>query len=289
MPTVLPEIIAIFSSMGWAGDSILVRLGTRKSSIFAAMFMSFLVSATCVWSYLLATTPLDFLSSPAMIYFLISGCLQPLCARALFYEGLTRIGVSRAGPLRGAEPFFAAAIAVAFLHERPGVAVYSGTVLIVASVWVVSGIHGGERKWRLLDSAFPLGAALVSAVSQSLRKQGLNILPNPFIAAVTVTSTSLVLLSVFLWSTNRIRVLHMERGSFFYFLGAAAIATIAQVLNFIALGRGQVSAIIPLLNTTPLFILVFSKIFLRGVERVTLRIVLGAILMVSGVVLITSR
>jgi DME family drug/metabolite transporter len=285
----LPEIIAIFSSMGWAGDSILVRLGTRKSSIFAAMFMSFLVSATCVWTYLLATTPLDFLSSPAMIYFLISGCLQPLCARALFYEGLTRIGVSRAGPLRGAEPFFAAAIAVAFLHERPGVAVYSGTVLIVASVWIVSGIQGGERKWRLLDSAFPLGAALVSAVSQSLRKQGLNILPNPFIAAVTVTSTSLVLLSVFLWSTNRIRVLHMQRGSFFYFLGAAGIATIAQVLNFIALGRGQVSAIIPLLNTTPLFILVFSKIFLRGVERVTLRIVLGAILMVSGVVLIASR
>jgi DME family drug/metabolite transporter len=286
---VLPEIIAIFSSMGWAGDSILVRLGIRKSSIFAAMFMSFFVSATCVWIYLLVTTPLDFLSSPAMLYFLISGCLQPLCARALFYEGLTRIGVSRAGPLRGAEPFFAAAIAVAFLHERPGVTVYSGTVLIVASVWVVSGSQGGEKKWRLLDSAFPLGAALVSAVSQSLRKQGLNILPNPFIAAVTVTSTSLVLLSVFLWSTNRTHVLRMEQRSFFYFLGAAGIATTAQILNFVALGRGEVSAIIPLLNTTPLFILVFSRIFLRGVERVTPRIALGAILMVSGVLLITSR
>ena len=214
--------------MGWAGDSILVRLGTRTSSIFAAMFMSFLVSAACVWTYLLVTTPLDFLRSPAMLYFLISGCLQPLCARALFYEGLTRIGVSRAGPLRGAEPFFAAAIAVAFLHERPGLAVYSGTVLIVASVWIVSGIQGGEKKWRLLDSAFPLGAALVSAVSQSLRKVGLNILPNPFIAAVIVTTTSLVLLSVFLLSTNRIRALRMERGSFFYFLTAAGIATTAH-------------------------------------------------------------
>ena len=275
--------------MGWAGDSILVRLGSRKSSIFAAMFMSFLVSATCLWTYLLVTTPLDSLSSPAMLYFLISGCLQPLCARALFYEGLTRIGVSRAGPLRGAEPFFAAAIAVAFLHERPGVAIYSGTVLIVAGVWVVSGIQGGEKKWRVLDCAFPLGAALVSAVSQNLRKKGLDILPDPFIAAVTVTSTSLVLLSLFLWSTNRMRVLRMERGSFFYFLAAAAIAATAQVLTFIALGRGQVSAIIPLLNTTPLFILVFSKIFLRGVERVTPRITLGAILMVSGVVLIASR
>jgi drug/metabolite transporter, DME family len=286
---VLPEIIAILSAMGWAGDSILVRLGARKSSIFAAMFISFLVSASFTGTYLLATTPLDFVRSPAMVYFLISGCLQPLFARALFYEGLTRIGVSRAGPLRGAEPFFAAAIAVAFLHERPGLAVYSGTILIVASVWVISGTQRGESKWRLLDSAFPLGAGLVSAVSQSLRKQGLNLLPNPFVATVTVTSTSLVLLSLFLWTTKRSRVLRMDRVSFFLFLAAASLATTSQVLNFVALGQGQLSAIIPLLNTTPLFILFFSKLFLRGVERVTLRIVLGAILMVAGVVLITSR
>jgi DME family drug/metabolite transporter len=286
---VLPEIIAILSSMGWAADSVLVRLGTRKSSIFATLFMSFLVSASLVWTYLFVTTPLDFIRSPAMLYFLISGCLQPLCARALFYKGLTRIGVARAGPLRGAEPLFATAIAVVFLHERPNLAVYSGTVLIVTSVWVISGTAAGESKWRLLDSALPLGAALVSAVSQSLRKQGLNILPNPFVAAVTVTTTSMVLLSLFLLTTKRIQVLRMERRSFFYFLAAAFVATTAQILNFVALEAGQVSAIIPLLNTTPLFILVFSKLFLRGVERVTPRIVLGAILMVAGVVLITSR
>jgi drug/metabolite transporter, DME family len=286
---VLPEIIAMLSSMGWAADSVLVRLGTRNSSIFAAMFISFLASASCTWIYLLATTPLAVFGSRAIFYFLISGCLQPLCARALYYEGLTRIGVSRAGPLRGAEPLFAAAVAVAFLHERPSVAVYSGTLLIVASVWIISGKQSGETRWRLLDCAFPLGAAMVSAVSQNLRKQGLNLLPNPFVAAATVSSTSLVLLSVFLWSTKRSRVLRLERRSRFYFLGAAGIATTAQVLNFVALGRGQVSTIIPLLNTTPLFILLFSKLFLGGVERVTSRIVVGALLMVSGMVLITSR
>jgi uncharacterized membrane protein len=287
--TVLPEITAIFSAMGWAGDSVLVRLGTRKSSIFAALFMSFLVSATLTWTYIFVTTPLNFLGSPAMLYFLISGCLQPLVVRALFYEGLTRIGVARAGPLRGAEPLFAAAIAVTFLHERPTLAVYSGTVLIVSGIWVISGRQSGDTRWRLLDAAFPLTAALISAVSQSLRKQGLNILPDPFVAAVTVTTTSVVLLSVFLLATKRIHVLRMERASLGFFLLAALSATAAQVLNFVALGRGEVSAIIPLLNTTPLFILVFSRLFLRGVERVTLRIVVGAVLMVAGVVLITSR
>jgi len=77
---------------------VLVRFGLRQSNIFAAMLMSYAVSITCVWSYLIATTSLEFLTSPAMIYYVISGCMQPLFARALFYEGITRIGVARAGP-----------------------------------------------------------------------------------------------------------------------------------------------------------------------------------------------
>src|SRR6187399_3722825 len=106
--------------MGWAGDSVLVRFGLHQSNIFAAMLVSFAVSITCMWSYLIATTSLEFLTSPAMVYYVISGCMQPLFARALFYEGITRIGVARAGPLRGIEPLFAAAIAVLVLNEEPG-------------------------------------------------------------------------------------------------------------------------------------------------------------------------
>ena len=143
------EIIAIGSAMGWAGDSILVRFGLRQSNIFAAMLVSYTVSITCMWSYLITTTSLDFLRSPAMIYYLISGSMQPLFARALFYEGITRIGVARAGPLRGSEPLFATAIAITIFHEQPGWWVFLGTVLIVGSLWVISGRQQGDTKWRL--------------------------------------------------------------------------------------------------------------------------------------------
>jgi drug/metabolite transporter, DME family len=285
----LAEIIAIFSAMGWAGDAVFVRLGTRKSNIFAAMLVSYAVSIALVWIYLLATTSLDFLRSPAMVFFLISGCLQPLFARALYYEGFSRIGVARAGPLRGAEPFFATAIAVTLLHEHPTLPVYIGTVLIVASVWVISSRDSGQAKWRLWDAGFPLGAALVSAISQTLRKQGLKILPNPFVATATVTSTSLVWLLIFVCTTKRTHLLRMKRESLVFFVCASLIACSAQLSNFVALARGDLSVIIPLLNTTPLFNVVFSALFLRNVETVTPRIVFGAIVMVAGVVLITLR
>jgi drug/metabolite transporter, DME family len=284
-----PDIVAIFSAMGWAGDSVLVRLGLRRSNIFAAMLVSYTVSVTCIWTYILMTTPLDFLRSPAMLYFLISGCLQPLFARALYYEALIRLGVSRAGPLRGAEPLFATALAVAVLHEQPTVPVYVGTLLIVGSIWAISSRQSGESNWRLLDIFLPLGAALVSAISQSLRKQGLNILPDPFVAAATVTSVTLTLFMIFLFATKRTGQLRMGRESFLFFLIAALVALSAQISNFIALSRADVSVIIPLLNTTPLFTVLFSSLFLRGMETITPRIILGASLMVAGVITITTR
>lgn len=253
------------------------------------MLVSYLVSVSCMWTYLIATTSLEFLASPAMIYYLISGCMQPLFARALFYEGITRIGVARAGPLRGIEPLFAGAIAVIFFREEPGWSVLFGTILIVASLWLISGRQESDKQWHLVYALLPIGAALISAVSQSLRKQALNIIPDPFVAVAVVTTVSLILLLGFVLATGRGEQLKMKREGFVFFLCAALVASAAQVANFIALARGELSVIIPLLNTTPLFTVLFSALFLRAVETINLRIVLGAVLMVAGVVLITSR
>ncbi len=283
------EIVAIFSAMGWAADSVLVRFGLRNSNIFAAMLVSYTVSIGCMWTYLIATTSLEFLNSPAMIYYLISGSMQPLFARALFYEGITRIGVARAGPLRGSEPLFATAIAIAFFHERPGFLVFLGTILIVGSLWLISGRQQGDTKWHWVDALLPISAGLISAVSQSLRKQALKIIPDPFVAVAVVTTVSLILLLLFALTTKRTSQFRIPPRSLVFFVCAASLATLAQVANFIALGHGQLSVIIPLVNTTPLFTVLFSAVFLRNIETVNLRILVGAATMVAGVLLITIR
>jgi drug/metabolite transporter (DMT)-like permease len=199
------------------------------------------------------------------------------------------MGVARAGPLRGIEPLFATAIAIVIFHEQPGWLVFFGTLLIVASLWLISGRREGDKKWRLLDAIFPIAAAFISAVSQSLRKQALKIIPDPFVAVAVVTTVSLLLLLGFVFATRRTEQLKIRWEGFRFFLCASLIATLAQVANFTALGRGELSVIIPLLNTTPLFTVLFSVLFLRAVETINARVVFGAFLMVAGVVLITSR
>ena len=50
-----------------------------------------------------------------------------------------------------------------------------------------------------------------------------------------------------------------------------------------------VSVVIPIASTGPFFSLILTAMFLRDVERVTLRIVLSAAMIVGGVLIITLR
>jgi drug/metabolite transporter, DME family len=284
-----PEIYALLSAVGWAGDSILVRLGARASNVAAAALLSFALTAATLWCYIALAVPFRLLWSPAILYFIVSGFLQPLLARTLYYTGITRLGVARAGPLLGTVPLIAIAVAVVFLGERPGVSVYLGTALIVASVWLVSARRSGETDWRALDLIYPFGAAFFAAVSQNLRKAGLLILPDPFVGSAVGTSTSLVLYMIFLLSSKKMALVKIHRASLPFFSASAFLSMAAQLLTFIALSRGEVSVIIPIVNVIPLFAVLFSALFLRELEKVTPKVILGAVLMVSGVFIISNR
>lgn len=56
-----------------------------------------------------------------------------------------------------------------------------------------------------------------------------------------------------------------------------------------ALSLGDVSVVVPLVNTNPLFIVILSALFLKDLEKVTGLVVTGALLIVGGVGLITYR
>jgi uncharacterized membrane protein len=56
----------------------------------------------------------------------------------------------------------------------------------------------------------------------------------------------------------------------------------------VALSLGQVSLVVPLAGTAPLFVLPMTWLFLRHVEKLTWRIIVGTILIVAGVGVLTG-
>ncbi len=135
---------------------------------------------------------------------------------------------------------------------------------------------------------FPIGAAASYAVSYALRKWGLNIVASPLgpIVGVTVGSTAAaVCLAPFLLFRNRQRIV-VDSTSLRLFAIAGLFMGLGQLGFFTALDLGQLITVAPLMSLQPLFVLFFAMVFLRAQEKVTLRIVIGTIIIVTGVTLL---
>jgi len=283
------ELWAIISAAAWAVDSILVRKGTAFSNPSTAALISFFVNTAILGPYIFFQYPLEKIFQPANLFFVVSGIIQPAIVRVLFYVGIVRLGVSRAGPIRGTSPFFSVAIAFFLFQDRPGLIVYLGGILTVAGTWLVSYKRAGEAKWRPRDLLFPLGAAMLASVSQNIRKMGLNSTSEPIIAATVSTATSLFCLFGSVLFSGNVRSIQINRPCLPYYGGAAVFALIGQLCTFVALNGGQISVVAPLINTTPLFVIGLTALFLRGEEKINRFVVIGVVLLVGGIVAITGR
>ena len=283
------ELWAIVSAAAWAADSILVRKGTAFSNPSTAALISFSVNAAVLVPYIIYQYPAEKIFQSANLFFVLSGIIQPAIVRVMFYVGIVRLGVSRAGPIRGTSPFFSVAIAFVRFRERPELIVYLGGLLTIAGTWLVSYKRAGEAKWRAIDLLFPLGAAMLASVSQNIRKAGLNSTNEPVIASTITTATSLVCLLGSLLFSGKRQSIKIDRQSLPFYGGAAVFALIGQLCTFIALNGGQISVVAPLINTTPLFAIAFTALFLRGEEKITPMVLIGVVLLVAGIGFITAR
>ncbi len=285
-----PEFLALTSSVAWGSEAILVRRGSRYASVALAALMGFVLSTVGLWAAIWLYFPLSLLYTDGTWYFIISGLIQPAIVRFMHYTGIVRLGASRAGPVRSVTPLFAIALAFTFLGERPVTEVYLGSFLSVVGVWLTSSRREGESEWKAIHLAYPLGAAFLTAISQNFRKTGLLIMPNPYVATAVTITTSLVVFSLSLVATGQLRNTFQGDRKCLPFYGAAAVVSAtAQLLGYIALSEGDVSVVVPLINTNPLFIVLFSALFLRDLETINARVAAGAVLIVTGIALITYR
>lgn len=284
-----PDILALIAAIGWAINGILVRKGSRYSAVGSAVFLSLLTTVCSLWSVGWWYFPTGFIRSPAVIYFVLGGLIQPAFVRFLNYIGISRLGASRAQSIRAVTPMFASAIAWIVLHEKPGIKVYIAILLTVIGIALVSYRRQGEFDWEPFDLVFPLSAAVLAAFSQNLRKAGLLILHDPLVAAAMTTSTSLAVFVLVMGVSGNSRLLQPSRKSLPFYGAGALISAVSQILSFAALSQGDVSVIVTLTSTSPLFTVVFSRVFLKDQEKVDRMVVTGVFSLVAGIVIILNR
>ncbi len=282
-----PQLIALAAALSYAISGISAKRGLRYSTPATVTLVSLLIHAFGLWTLLLLTRGVPSVPPWALFLFFITGTLQPVI-RLFTYAAIHHMGASRGTTVRGSHPLFSVSIAILFLGESANLWILLGTVMIVSGVTSISwqsAPPGGTYRWWHIG--FPLGAALLAGISHPIRRHALSLAKEPLYFAATVGLVSLVWMGGYMLSPLCSERPIWHRQAIGPFVLAGVFETLGILLVIVALSVGQVVVVSPIVATSPLWILLGTWLFLQGIERLTVRTVVGAIAVVSGTVMIS--
>ena len=280
------HILALAGALATASAAVLIRQGLRSGNAYGGYWVNLAVGTVCLWAAVLVRGPLEPLQARGIAFFVLAGLVGTVAGRLLRFISIEKVGASVTAALTNLYPFISSGLAILLLGERVTTAIVAGTVVIVLGTLLLSasGRHAG---FRSRDLVFPILSATCFGVVTVLRKLGLcSMSPVPGFA-VNVT-TALIAFTAFLVVSGDRSVMAFSGRSLAYFVAAGVAENAGVFLALVALSLGTVSVVAPLAGTAPIFVLLMSFVFLRGVERLTARVVLGTLCIVLGVYLITA-
>lgn len=279
---------AMLAAFCFACSHVLVRRGMVSSNALTASVISLTMSATVAWCLVGVFVPLNRVLSPAVWYFIVAGIFAPGLGRTLNYVGIERIGVARAVPIVNSSPIFASIFAVIFLAEVWGLQNILGTVLVMCGVVILSSVRSIQGEWRKLDVIYPVLGAVSFGISSNLRKAGLNVVNLPLVAAAFTATTGFLFSIGLLHMSGGKGVFRLPRKSLIWYVVGGVFNTGAMLAVFYALSEGEVVIVEPIVASNPVVSVVLTGVFLRDLESISSRVVIGAVCTVMGTLLVVT-
>ncbi|RLG51467.1 MAG: hypothetical protein DRN96_05285 [Thermoproteota archaeon] len=223
-----------------------------------------------------------------VLIFLAAGFLHPGVVRILYFKGMEEVGASANASIFATYPLFSTVIAMLLIGERPQVKVLAGALCVVVGAALVQRSISsiGEGSWRKL--AYPASAALTTALGYVVRKAGLKLYNEPLVGVALGFLSASILYSILLTASPALRSYTTLDAESFKLLWKGAVGMcLGWVFSFYALRYADVSVVTPILGSEPLFVSLFSYMFLKEIETVTSELIAGALSIMLGVILVT--
>jgi drug/metabolite transporter, DME family len=278
--------LAFTSALLSAVATVLIRAGFQRYGPYTGLWINVLVGTVVFWLVLAATGGPGRPSARSIAFFVLAGLIGTVAGRLLRFVSIEAVGPSISAALVNLNPLVSTALAVALLGEHVTLPILVGTLVIVGGTTLLSiGGHAvGVRPVQLL---IPLGSATCFGIVAVLRKAGLTG-AGPIVGMTANVTTALIAFTLFLLASGQATIMRCRGRSLLYFVAAGLAENLSVFLVIAALNVGAVSVVAPLTNISPIFVLLLSFFFLRGLEILNKRLVAGSVLIVLGVYLITA-
>jgi uncharacterized membrane protein len=270
-----------------------MKKGIARTNPTSAMLVVTAVGSLIFIAISLPVANFDYLKSKAFLLFILAGVFSPSLVRWLYFISLDRIGPSVSSSILSTAPAFTAIVATLFLKEKLTLTISLGIVLIITGIITqersISTVENFKAR-RKKDLIFPLLSAMFLGLAIVFRKMGLNMLNEPLFGVTVGFLTSLVFYAMLcLMFKNMRNSISLNRSDFLFLCAAGGFLTAGWLTMFYALSYGKAIIVAPLSSLHPVFILTWSCLFFKDMEKINLKTVLGICLVLCGVLLITLR
>lgn len=284
----MPELFAILASITFAFNHVLAKKGMALgTSPFIGVIINIGANSVVLWLIQGIVSSYALISSKYILYFILIGAMTPGLARFFFFIGADRIGVSRTSTITGTTPIYSVIMAIIFLGEELKPPVALGTAMTVFGIVALSLGKDKKEQWKKRDMVFPFLAAIVFGIRDVIARHILTLFPAPVLAAAVAATTAFFVLAAVHQFKSRNEKYALSRPSVKYFVLSGIFAGFSYAFVYTALQLGRVVKVAPINYTIPLFVVLLTYLFLGDIERITKRIIIGAIVVVAGVVLVT--
>jgi len=276
------QLLAFITAISYASALISARRGLKYSTPATVTLVSILMQNLLLWTAVFASGGIHAVPWEGVALFSLVGISQ-LGVRLLAYTGVEKIGASRSSALQSVSPLISASLAIALLKETTTALIIAGTFLVVIGIVLVSWkpekqLRDFRRRYLLL----PLGAACLTGMNHPIRSYVLSMANEPLFFSALMGTVSLAGFLIYLAVSPRSQRLDWNRQAIVPFIATGLFETVSILCIITALSVGHVVVIAPIAASYPVWALIEARIFLRDVEPISWRIVLGILSVVAG-------
>lgn len=285
-------LVALVGSVALAGQSLSLRVGTTGGRVGDAVVVGLAVNVLVIVPGALILHYPDYgLTVLSIASFVVAGVVGTMAGRVFYFGGIARAGASRAEAVKSSQSLHAALLAVLVVGEPLSAAHLGAIVLIVLGLALLASESADDpitgRDIGPAELAWPLAGAFFFGLEPVAAKVGLGEGTPALVGlSVKVASAGLGFLLYLRWR-DALPSRESLGSDLKWFVAAGVANTTFVVAYYTGLSVAPVNVVVPIIQTSPLLVVLASAVFLKRYEPITPRLIAAALVVVAGAIGVT--
>ena len=289
MDLLVGALLALATALLWGSREIFLRRAFETTKpvhgLLVTVAVTFIVSLMAAFLY--ESTLWNQLTLGDMLLWTTIGMLHFPVAMTLYYLGIGSVGASRTSVVSNVSAIVTPLLGMALLGEPSTLTVTAGVFVAGAGIFAVSASDIDSDEWRWQKGlAYALLAGLMWSVTNLLTRFGFAEHRLPMTALTIASGVPLLPIVLYLISRQMGEDVLSDMKHSRQLVSGCFLSALGQVTLFAALSFAPTIYVVPTYNLKSLVTVILAYAVIPKSERINLRVILGAILAIGGIVLI---